>query len=272
MEYEDTLSIATPEGLRLELVLAGVGSRFVAFLIDTLLEGAVLAVLAIAGGVASAVIGGPGGGGAALVVALVAVVTFLVVFGYHVAFEVLARGRTPGKRAVGLRVVLASGQPVTFTASAVRNIVRLIDALPGLYLVGMVAILVSGRNQRLGDLAGATLVVRDRRPEKVWVVPAYPNVWPPGPQGARGWPALSGTPSPSLGSAGWDSSAVTGEDLVTVRRFLGRRHELTPEARRQVAEDLAVRLWAKVVGPPDAIEPESFLEQLVEGRAHTYGP
>jgi uncharacterized RDD family membrane protein YckC len=88
---------------------------------------------------------------------------FLLFVGYDVAFEVLASGRTPGKRLTGLRVVLENGGPVTFPASAVRNVLRLIDLLPGTYLVGIASILVSSRNQRLGDHAAGTLVVRDRK-------------------------------------------------------------------------------------------------------------
>src|SRR5206468_11279553 len=98
---------------------------------------------------------------------------FLVYFGYDVAFETLASGRTPGKRAAGLRVVRLGGEPVGFVASAVRNLGRLVDMQPGLlYAVGAATILFSRHNQRLGDLAAGTLVVRERRAPLPFTRPA----------------------------------------------------------------------------------------------------
>ena len=104
--YEDRISIPTPEGVELELVLAGVGSRLVATVIDYLVKGAILLALWIIG----TAVGGDEVGG--FLLAGLVVASFLVWFGYDVAFETLASGRTPGKRAAGLRVVLASsGDP-----------------------------------------------------------------------------------------------------------------------------------------------------------------
>ena len=81
-------------------------------------------------------------------------------------FEVLGGGRTPGKRWTGLRVVRSGGRRSRFTRSAMRNILRLIDILPGFYGVGMAVIFVTPHNQRLGDLAAGTLVVRDRHGDR----------------------------------------------------------------------------------------------------------
>src|SRR5262249_41131037 len=96
-------------------------------------------------------------------VALYTIAAFLVIVGYDVAFEVLNSGRTPGKRLNGLRLVREGREPVTFLASSVRNTLRLIDILPAVYLVGCASILVTSRNQRVGDLAAGTLVVRERK-------------------------------------------------------------------------------------------------------------
>ncbi len=95
--------------------------------------------------------------------AIYVVVVFLFFWGYDVAFEVLASGRTPGKRWNGLQVVRSGGQPITFLPSATRNLLRLIDWLPSLYLVGIVSILASAKNQRVGDILAGTVVVRERR-------------------------------------------------------------------------------------------------------------
>src|ERR1700712_60853 len=118
---QETLRIATPEGVSLELPLAGVGSRFVALLVDTSLQMIGLIALAILLSVTDA--GGLTGG------AVFAVALFGVIFAYPVAFELGAAGRTPGKRWSSLRVVCDDGSALTFRASALRNLVRPIDAI-----------------------------------------------------------------------------------------------------------------------------------------------
>ena len=245
MDYEDRLTIATPEGVELELTLAGIGSRFVATLIDSLLQ----LVLIVAVGLAFLGLGVFGELGAGFGAAAFVVCSFAILFAYHTFFEVLASGRSPGKRWTGLRVVQSGGRPVTFTASAVRNIVRLVDFLPGYYVVGAIAILATDRNQRLGDLAADTLVVRERRPA--------PPAWRPAP--------VPGAATPDVSA--WDVSAVTAEEVATVRRFLDRRYEVTGDARGHLAAELAARLRPKVSGPPDEMHPERFLEALVAAKA-----
>src|SRR3990170_3287966 len=119
MRYEDAITISTPEGVELELPLAGLGSRFVAALIDIIIKTGLILALGIALGVAGAY--GD---------ALFSVLAFLVFFAYDILFETLASGRTPGKRWTGLRVVRLEGQPIGFVASAIRNTLRLVDLLP----------------------------------------------------------------------------------------------------------------------------------------------
>ena len=244
MAYEDRVSIDTPEGVRLEVTLAGVGSRFAAAIIDVLIQaGIILALFLLALALSG---GGLRGYGAAAF----AVLSFLVFFGYDVLFETLASGRTPGKRWTGLRVVRMGGGAVNFTTSAVRNVLRLVDFLPTAYLVGMVAILATPRNQRLGDLVAGTLVVRERRAST-----------PPPPP----WEALA--PGTDEDLAAWDVSAVTADEVATVRRFLERRHTLAPEARGRLAREVAGRLRPKVAGPPSEGSAEAFLAALVAAKA-----
>lgn len=249
MFYEDRISVATPEGVTLEATLAGVGSRLAAAVVDFLLRGAVLVALLIL----LYNLGGSGdradrsGTSAGVAIAFLLVFIFLVWFAYDVLFETLASGRTPGKRWAGLRVVKVGGAPVGFLASSVRNILRIIDALPGFYLVGILAVLFTKRNQRLGDLAAGTLVVRDRKQ-----VTSLPQA----------------TPAVATADVGlYDVSAVSGEEMATVRRFLDRRATLTPEARDRLAMEMATRLGPKVVGPPKHWDPEDFLEYLVATKA-----
>ena len=244
MTYEDRISIPTPEGVELELVLAGLGSRLVATLVDFLAKAGILLALWI---IAGAVDGDSGGG---FLVAVIIIGSFLVWSGYDLAFETLASGRTPGKRAAGLRVVRLGGEPVGFMASAVRNLLRLIDMQPGiLYAVGAVTILFSRRNQRLGDLAAGTLVVRERRAP-------LPAPRPPVTDFAV-----------ADRYAAWDVSSVTSFELVTVRRFLDRRWQLDPAARGRLGWELAERLRPKVAGAPPGLHPEQFLEALAEAKA-----
>ena len=230
MEYEDTRTIATPEGVELRLALAGLGSRFAAGLIDFAIKGAIVAAVVLLAALA-------GGGAAALVVVGAGMLGATVA--YDVLFEVLAGGRTPGKRALGLRVVLSDGGAVGLRASAVRNVLRLVEGLPLSYLPAILAILLTRDNQRLGDLAAGTLVMREAP------VPRAPELV-----------------APSQATAGWDVSAVTPEELAAVRSFLGRRDGFSPQAREQLARQLAERLEPRVGGAQPGQAPERFLEEL----------
>ena len=241
MEYEDTLTVTTPEGLEVELTLAGVGSRFASALIDFLLELVAFAAVAfLLVRFASE----------AVAVAVGSLAFFAVVFGYHVLFETLASGRSPGKRVLGLRVVRLGGAPVRFKDSSVRNIVRLVDLLPPVtYGLGAAVILVTRRNQRLGDLAAGTIVVRAR---------------PAGRRGAARPAAVEALPE---GIERWDVSGVTAEELVAVRRFLERRAALDAAARARLAAELARRLRPKVAGDAGNGADERFLEGVAAAKA-----
>ena len=239
MVFEDRLTIDTPEGVPLELTLAGVGSRFASALLDYILQFIILVALALLLSYGA----GFSPGSSSVSAAFWVVGFFAVFWGYDVAFEVLNSGRTPGKAANGLRVVRESGAPVTFAPSAVRNVIRLIDLVPGTYLVGITAILVTKRNQRVGDLAAGTLVIREARklPPEVLV-------------------------SPSVQAPTWDTSAVGQQDLDTVAAFLARRHELAAGARIQIAAELAGRLRPRVGGAIAGDGDEMFLERLLAAK------
>lgn len=141
-------SVATPEGVDLSLVPAGAVPRASAFAIDLLLRGVLLGAIALV----LSMLGRFGTG-------LILLAAFLVEWFYPVAFEVLADGATPGKRALGLRVVEADGRPVGFAGSMIRNLLRTADFLPFLFGFGLLFMLFHPRFQRLGDLAAGTLVV-----------------------------------------------------------------------------------------------------------------
>jgi uncharacterized RDD family membrane protein YckC len=242
VELEDRITIATPEGVELGIVLAGAGSRFIASVIDLALQ---LVLIGLAALVTLGIVGG--GVGAALL----AIAAFAAVYTYDVLFEVLASGRTPGKRATHLRVVRERGTPVDLPASAIRNLLRFIDLLPAAYLVGLISILLTRRNQRLGDLAAGTLVIRDVASR-------------PGSDAS----ATDLSAPVAFDGSGWDVSAVSVEELAAVRRFLERRTSLDRRARIELAHRLEQGLRVKVAGAPEGLDAEGFLERLAWVKAN----
>jgi uncharacterized RDD family membrane protein YckC len=249
-EYQDRLVIATPEGVELALDLAGLGSRFTAGVIDLAIKTViVIGILLLATGLS----------GLAAAIAY-AVLPLLVYIGYDVLFETLGAGRTPGKRATGLRVLRADGGPEDVVSSLIRNVLRLVDGLPLSYVPGIVSILATKKNQRLGDLAAGTIVVRERRGGRRTDEPgAEPRFLPPL---AEREPATVA----AAGPAGYDLGGLTDADAGAVRAFLDRRDHLDSAARRDVATRLAEALRPKVAGPFDDLPAERFLEALDTAR------
>ncbi len=241
MEYEDRLTITTPEGVELELQLAGLGSRFIAQVIDLLIKGTAIVLVAIA----LAVAGLTG-------VAIMIPSFLLIVYAYDVVFETWSNGRTPGKRATRLRVVKVGGEPVDFMSSAIRNVLRLVDGIPTSYIPGMISILATRRNQRLGDLAAGTIVIHEE-----------PVAAPPQPARVMAPPWQPPAPAGPV----WDVSSVSAEEISAVRSFLDRRWTLEPQARHRLGLQLADALWPKVAGAPNGLPPEAFLEQLAQQKS-----
>jgi uncharacterized RDD family membrane protein YckC len=251
-DYQDRLRIATPEGVTVELVLAGVGSRFFASLIDLTFKG----LLILGAFVLGAVIGDLG-------VALYSVAVFAIYFGYDVAFEVLANGRTPGKRWTGLRVLRDDGRPVDLLSSAIRNVVRLVDGLPLSYLPAMISILVTKRNQRLGDLAAGTIVVREPGAKGPAAAPTFAGFAPPGRVATT---AAAHAAAPTANGA-LDVSAVSADDLAAVRAFLDRRPDLPPAVRGDLARRIASALAPRVGGAAAGLRDEDLIEAVAAAKA-----
>lgn len=257
MEFEDRLTITTPEGVELELQLAGLGSRFIAQMLDLLIKGVAIVLVVIT-------LSALGLTGVAIMIPAV----LLILYAYDVVFETFSNGRTPGKRVVRLRVVRVGGEPVDFMSSAIRNVLRLVEGLPTSYIPGMISILATKRNQRLGDLAAGTIVIHE---EPVAAPRPGPPQGAPGwgqPSGAAGWGQPAWQPPTQVPSGGiWDVSSVGAEELAAVRSFLERRWTLDPAARGQLALQLADALWPKVAGAPVGLPPEAFLEQLEQQKS-----
>jgi hypothetical protein len=185
-------------------------------------------------------------------VAVMFIADFLLFFAYDLFFEVVASGRTPGKRVCNLRVVRSGGQPVGFLASLIRNALRLIDFLPSSYLLGGILIVATQQNQRLGDIAAGTLVVREGAAAAT----------------VGNWSSWSRPTVPLEAVADWDVSAVTPAEVAAARQFLDRRLTLPGDTRYRLSWELAQRVGSKVTGIPQGAHPEYVLEGIIVAKDH----
>ena len=172
MQSLDRLDIDTPEQIALQLPLAGIGSRFLALTIDSLIQIGVLIVLTIVGAVIS--MGYSQVSSAAdhffseTVGAIVLIVVpFCLYWGYFAFFEILWQGRTPGKRVAGIRVIHQTGRPMSAIECIGRNLMRAVDILPTAYAVGLICMMCNKQNRRVGDYVAGTIVVHDKAMDSV---------------------------------------------------------------------------------------------------------
>jgi uncharacterized RDD family membrane protein YckC len=243
MSSDDKLIIETPEQTVLEFPLAGIGSRSLALALDTLLQIAALIAIGIFAGLVSYV-GFLPELGKQWVYAIVIFFLFLLQFGYFAFFETIWNGRTPGKRWTHLRVITDSGRPVGAQGAILRNLIRIVDALPSFYAIGIVTSLFSPQNKRVGDYVAGTVVVHEKAL-----------------QGGR---ALWDRPATQLlGTA--QASSLTPAELQLVEAFLDRRDSLLPDLRRSMARQIVTKL-AQGSSGPQALpqDPEKLLEALAE--------
>lgn len=234
------MQLVTPEAVVLELETAGIGSRLVALGIDYLVQLSLLVAMIFAFSAAGSVTSGDVGTAAA-------VVFFFTIFAgrllYAAVLEAAWRGRTLGKAAMGLRVVTTAGGPVRFRHTIVRSSLGLVEFELTGGAGAFFAALFSRRNQRLGDMAAGTLVVRERTgaatPTAAWFTV------PPGLE-------------PYVATL--DVSGLSAADQSAVRSFLLRAPSLAGPARTRLALQLAQPIAARVrTQPPDGVGPELFL-------------
>src|SRR5258708_3866287 len=164
-ENIDKVIIDTPEQVQLEFPLAGLGSRFLALFVDSLIQFVGVFLLLILFGILGAAFSLTAEPGK-WVLALYIFIGFLVYGGYFGIFETLWKGQTPGKRQAGIRVIRDSGREITIKEALGRNLLRSIDMLPGVYAVGIASVFLSPQNKRLGDYVAGTVGVHDRLPEE----------------------------------------------------------------------------------------------------------
>lgn len=229
--------VETPEHVELQFDLAGVGSRTAAAMLDLVIL-SFLGVLFWALVVQMFSSDSMAGTWAAAIAYLLSAFALFI---YYVLFESLNSGRTPGKMALGIRVVMDTGRPVTLSAAALRNLLRLVDFFFPLAPVGpgMIAILVSRSNKRLGDYAAGTVVVRDR-----------PTEW-----GLAPLPATEAAEDVETGPPD-----LSEDEFKLLDRFLARMNDLLPEVRTRLMGELARRFETRV--PPRGAAPPEYLLAL----------
>ena len=232
----EKLTIDTPEQIALDYQLAGVGSRSLALAVDTLIQGAIVLIIVLIIVGASALQRTLGGTPGVWPVAVGLVLGFVVFYGYFAIFEIAWQGQTPGKRAVGLRAISASGRPLTVQGALLRNLVRIVDSLPGLYALGIMSVLITRRGQRLGDLAAGSVVVHER------------------PIASEGR-APSATAGTRVGAAG-----LRADEYAMIEAFVQRRADLPWEVRERTAHAIAGRLRRKL-NLPDGGSDEELIDQ-----------
>ncbi|KAA6458753.1 RDD family protein [Acidobacteria bacterium AB60] len=259
-QVSDQLSIDTPELVTIEMPLAGVGSRFIALLIDGVVWFAAILVLLFLSLIFLPAIRAASALSEKWAVALIIFIFFLLNWGYFTLFEAFWNGQTPGKRIARIRVIQRTGRPIGIVESMARNFVRYVDYLPSFYVAGVITMFVTKQHQRLGDLAAGTLVVRDRTPES----PLWNDA------GSRTFTAASFTRQPaipephlqvSLPATGIAKLAST--DLEVLESFFARRLDMPLEVRQNLAGRIAAALQAKSgLEPPPGVSTETFLEAI----------
>lgn len=238
--------------------LAGIGSRFIALLVDYLIWGAGFTVLALLSFLILPSILSYSRVTATWAWAIFLLVFFVLNWGYFTLFEAFWDGRTPGKRVARIRVIQRSGRAIGLFESMARNLVRYIDQLPSFYAVGVITMFVTSQNQRLGDLAAGTLVVRD--PEQA--APAW------GGAGSRTFtaPVFASGAAPREADAGPTLPAtgvarLSPADLGVLESFFARRLDMSMELRQRLGERIAAAIQAKSgLERPDDVSVEAFLE------------
>jgi uncharacterized RDD family membrane protein YckC len=266
----DMHRVDTPEQVDLEYSVAGIGSRFVAVMLDSLIIFAfffaeILVVVTL--GAASSVAASAGGFTAAMkwLVALVVFVNFVVVWGYFALFEAYWHGQTPGKRVMKVRVIKDSGRQITLFEALARNLLRVVDYLPAGYLAGLITMLCNKRSQRLGDLVAGTMVVHERMDEASLLYQTSTTLMAPEGFSAQGIGRETVLPWGTPVAAMFPADAVaklSGQDLMVIETFFARMLDLPLETRAAIAYRMVAQMAAKMgVAVPEG-NPERALESM----------
>jgi uncharacterized RDD family membrane protein YckC len=244
LEPIEKLTIETPEQIELEFPVAGVGSRGMALLVDTLIQAVVVIVVLLLSAWLAPDLGRYWETAGKWMTAATIFLVFCMYWGYFAIFEVFWNGQTPGKRQARIRVITASGRPITVFEAIARNFLRVVDSQFG-YVVGAIAIAIDKKNRRLGDMVAGTVVVHELQE-----------------QGDSYWYAQQNTATTTTPSVE-AIAAMTAQEFQLIETFLNRRLDLPYEQRRQTAWTIADRIGSRLNVPgADRPSDESFLEEL----------
>src|SRR5438552_5841176 len=210
--------VETPEHVDVQFERAGVGSRLAAGLLDLLLLSIGLFALWIGlGAIVGSLVASRGMARSWLSAAMI-LLTFCFLWGYFTLFEALNGGRTPGKQALGIRVVMDTGRSITPAAAVVRNLVRFVDCyFPIPFAPALLSMFLHPSNKRPGDMAAGTIVVRDHPTDWTLGAPV------PAADEALAEPLETGPPARSEG------------ELRLRDRFLRRINHLTTAGQARIA-------------------------------------
>ena len=237
--------------------LAGIGSRFIALLVDYLIWIPAILIVGKIFSVITPSIAAFNHLSLQWTEAIYVFLVFLFNWGYFTLFEAFWNGRTPGKRIARIRVIQRSGRAIGLFESMARNFIRYIDQIPFFYAVGAIAIFATRDHQRLGDLAAGTLVVRDRIEDA-----------PASTESTRTFtaniftPAIP-TPEPHAGFSLPDHgiAKLSASDLQVLEGFFSRRLDMPLDTRQAIAQRIASAIQAKSgLEPPQGASVETFLE------------
>jgi uncharacterized RDD family membrane protein YckC len=263
--YADQLNIETPEQVDLRFPIAGIGSRFLALLADSFIQGVALFVMvfvfALIFSSAKKLPGGtaPSDAAAKWLVAGIFLFYFLLYWGYYSLFEAFWNGQTPGKRLLKIRVIKDSGRQITLFEALARNLIRVVDMLPSFYLIGVITMLCNREQKRLGDLVAGTIVVHERSDEQPLMSHnsrTFTSALYPQPLETAREPV--GVLLPADGVARLDAG-----DLNVIDTFFSRALDLDLDKRAEIAGRIADRMSAKMQVPlPVDVAPERVLESI----------
>lgn len=249
---ERTVEVATGESVAFRYELAGLGSRCFALAIDNAIQVTLALPIVLLFLWATSSFGRNTAHlhpawlaklARTIDASLVGILIFLAFawfFGYFVIFEWLWEGRTPGKRALGLRVVRDGGFPLDFMAAVIRNLIRIVEVALGYYAVSAICALLSPQNRRLGDIVAGTIVVRGAHDE------------------------AGGRPHRPERVHGALAADLSDGERELVQLYAARRNSLTARARDRLAAQIAATVRPKLAASVDYLNDDYLLMFLAE--------
>jgi uncharacterized RDD family membrane protein YckC len=244
---EKRISILTPEAVEFDFLLADIGSRFIAILIDTIIQMIISLPVIILIYIIRAFwwFSDIPDSISPWIIAILLLLLFIVGFsGYHIIFDIIWNGRTPGKLITGIKVICDSGYPVTISSSFIRNLIRIIDFLPFYYSTGIISIVMTKNKKRIGDIVGGTIVIKE-----------YSDIMPP---------VLE--KKPLVNKVILNLDKITDKEFLLIREFLLRQNQMDIKSRDNIAQKIALPLIKKLEYPENQLKNGyiNFIDELFQ--------